>query len=308
MSFTPAALDPRPDQTKSETKVSVTLAILAYKQEGYVAQALAGAFSQTYSPLTIIISDDASPDNTFSNIKTICDAYHGPHKVLLFRNERNLGIAEHVNKINALAQSELIVWGAADDVSMPHRVEKLVDCYLASNKTAQYLCSPVISMSADGDGTEGYNSPGIVARHSFMLAAICAFPISIGASQAWTKKLAMTFPPISAKSWAEDQVFGFRGVLSGPIGIVDEALVRYRTDSGITNKRAPFTLPGYLKKQLRGIAIYRQRASDSLVANRADLWAIIWIKIIVLHLSLPISPLLSMMRRSKYTAGIGRYL
>jgi glycosyltransferase involved in cell wall biosynthesis len=308
MSLTTVPANQRATVSDSEGKVSVTLAILAYKQENYVAEALAGAFSQTYTPLTIIISDDASTDNTFSNIESICNAYQGPHTVLALRNERNLGIAEHVNKINALAKDELIVWGAADDISLPHRVQKLVDCYLASNKTAQYLCSPVISMSADGDGTEGYNSPGIVARQSVVLAALCAYPISIGASQAWTKKLAMTFPPMSANSWAEDQVFGFRGVLSGPIGLVDEALVRYRTDSGITNKRVPFKLSRYLKKQLKGIDIYRQRASDSLIAKRADAWAIIWIKIIALYLMLPISPLLSLIRRSRYTASVGKYI
>lgn len=43
----------------------VTFALFAYNQEQYIREAVEGAFSQTYKPLEIILSDDCSRDRTF---------------------------------------------------------------------------------------------------------------------------------------------------------------------------------------------------------------------------------------------------
>jgi glycosyltransferase involved in cell wall biosynthesis len=40
-----------------------------------------GAFSQTYSPLEIILSDDCSSDRTFEIMEEMAREYQGPHLV-----------------------------------------------------------------------------------------------------------------------------------------------------------------------------------------------------------------------------------
>lgn len=76
----------------------VTFALFAYNQEKYIREAISGAFSQTYSPLEIIMSDDNSLDSTYEIMREEARAYQGPHKIILNRNSSNLGIAYHVNK------------------------------------------------------------------------------------------------------------------------------------------------------------------------------------------------------------------
>ncbi|MEO5658257.1 MAG: glycosyltransferase, partial [Polaromonas sp.] len=43
----------------------VTFVLFAYNQKKFIAEAVNGALSQTYSPLQIILSDDASTDGTY---------------------------------------------------------------------------------------------------------------------------------------------------------------------------------------------------------------------------------------------------
>ena len=60
------------------------------------------AFAQTWSPLEILLSDDCSPDGTFAVMQEMAAAYSGPHRVILNRNPKNLGITAHVDRIMEL--------------------------------------------------------------------------------------------------------------------------------------------------------------------------------------------------------------
>jgi glycosyltransferase involved in cell wall biosynthesis len=99
----------------------ISFVLLAYNQEKFIREAVAGAFSQNYSPLEIILSDDCSPDPTFEIMQEMAAAYKGPHKIVLNRNERNLGIGQHFNRVMKLATGEIIVPAAGDDISLPSR-------------------------------------------------------------------------------------------------------------------------------------------------------------------------------------------
>ena len=99
--------------------------IKAYDQESLIAEAVAGAFAQTWSPLEIILSDDGSPDGTFRVMQELAAAYTGPHRVVLNRNPKNLGIAGHMNRLARLVSARLWVDSAGDDISEPQRVARL---------------------------------------------------------------------------------------------------------------------------------------------------------------------------------------
>ena len=107
------------------------LFVLAYRQQGFVRAAIEGAFAQTYSPLEIVLSDDASPDGTFAVMQEMAAAYSGPHRVVLNRNEKNLGLTAHVSRVMALATGDFVVQNAGDDVSHPERVARLVAAWQA---------------------------------------------------------------------------------------------------------------------------------------------------------------------------------
>ena len=59
--------DPTTDAAPTPDRPLVTFALFAYNQEQYIREAVEGAFSQTYEPLEIILSDDCSSDRMISS-------------------------------------------------------------------------------------------------------------------------------------------------------------------------------------------------------------------------------------------------
>jgi glycosyltransferase involved in cell wall biosynthesis len=275
----------------------VTFALICFNQEEYVQEAIQSAFSQTYSPLEILISDDCSIDRTYQIIKQMTNDYKGPHKVTYSRSPKNLGIAAHINKINLLARGELIVVAAGDDISMPERTQRLVDEYLSSYKLANYFYSSVQAIKTDGTAIGILNSPGAKNSNSKLKAALSPYPLAIGATQAWTKLLVRAFCPLRSVVWADDQVLGVRGLLMGPIRCVDEPLVYYRVGSGISTRRKKFSIRKYFSGKFASIQIFQQRCIDSWHAKNYLLSIILASKVMVLILIIPFDPVISLIKK-----------
>lgn len=275
----------------------VTFVVMCYKQEQFIREALEGAFAQTYSPLEILISDDCSPDRTFEIVQEMVSSYTGPHKVLCSRNETNMGITAHLNKINRMAANELIVGAAGDDISMPERTAKIVAEYLADNKKTNYFYSSAREMTISGVMQGVVVSPGADCATSKLRTALSPYPLAIGATQAWTRKLIDSFSPFHPDVWAEDQVLGFRGLLLGNIRFIEEPLVCYRMGSGISTRKQKFSVKKYFKEKQKEIGIYRQRWRDAIRIGSYVPATALAIKIVVLSVSMPIAPLISAVRK-----------
>lgn len=113
------------------TEPKITLALLTYRQAGWVSQAVESCFAQDYKgPLEIFISDDASPDDTADVIQRTLDEL-GPHPTAEVRFERrpeNLRF-RHLPTLASEATGDLIVVAHGDDISIPDRVSKMVDLW-----------------------------------------------------------------------------------------------------------------------------------------------------------------------------------
>ncbi|QEQ01511.1 FkbM family methyltransferase [Thermosynechococcus sp. CL-1] len=110
----------------SQDKPLVTFAVFAYNQEQFIREAIEGAFSQTYEPLEIILSDDCSSDRTFEIMQEMVANYKGKHTVIARRNPVNLMTAMHVSWVASEAKSQLLILNAGDCICHPQRVELIV--------------------------------------------------------------------------------------------------------------------------------------------------------------------------------------
>ena len=136
-------------------KPLISFTISCYNQESFIREAVEGAFSQTYSPLEIIISDDCSKDRTFEIAQQMAAAYKGPHTVRLNRNEKNLGISGNANRASALCHGELIVGAAGDDISVPERTSITVQAWNDSGRKATTIFSGYVVIDESGRTVEG---------------------------------------------------------------------------------------------------------------------------------------------------------
>ena len=119
----------------------ISLVLLACNQEAWAADAAASVLAQACEPLEIVLSDDASTDGTFAVLAKAAGEYRGPHRVRARRNERNLGIGAHWNRLVAETSGALLVCAAGDDLSLPHRVARLAAAWDASGGTLDLVAS-----------------------------------------------------------------------------------------------------------------------------------------------------------------------
>ncbi len=218
------------DQNKNEIpthgKPLVTFALLAFNQERFIREAVMGTLAQTYSPLEIILSDDCSTDGTFEIMKEIISVYSGRHSVLLVRNEKNEGMGAHINKLMKIAKGELIIGAAGDDISLPIRVERLVNVWIRGERRAHSIYSAAIIIDESGKELRTMNSP---PRSMQPIPAIMTFMAGVmGCTHAWSREVFSVFGPILPDTVFEDRVIPLRSMLLGGIAYCPEPLVKYR--------------------------------------------------------------------------------
>ena len=206
----------------------VTFLLLTYRQGRFVREAMRAALAQDYSPLTVVCVDDCSPDDTFAVLQDEAGSYAGPHRVVLHRNERNLGLGGSLNAAMQRVTTDLVIVAAGDDISLPERARRIVNEYREAGGCAFSICSAAILLDEDGvplrilsPDTRTLTAEALARRYSTLL----------GATQAWHRDLFAVFGPYDARIWREDHIIPFRAALLGEIRAIQEPLVLYRSHS-----------------------------------------------------------------------------
>lgn len=205
-----------------------SLIVVFYKQEKFVKDTIEGALSQTYQNLEIILSDDNSPDNTFEEITKAVKDYQGPHKIIVNRNERNMGLVPHINKaLFELSHGDYIFLNGGDDISLSERVERGVKAFEDNLEVAGVTFSRVI---IDKNGKEigkvevnrdclSVIDNDYLKKENFMAGASA---LSI------RRSLLDIFGKLNDDCQTEDSVLRFRSLLVGGILCKMEFGLKYR--------------------------------------------------------------------------------
>lgn len=242
----------------------VTYCLFVYNQEAYVADAVLGALNQTYSPLQIIISDDASVDSTFEIIQELVKFYQGPHEILINKNDSNIGIGAHFSRVvNKMALGEYIICAAGDDISEKYHVEKAMEIVLRYNDVHMIDFNANI-INENGDfvrsNTLGYEYRKFTLEDYLNLKKIEGF----APGRIFHKNLVVTFNEISGNCPTEDSVMSLRALLCGGYYRFDVPLLKYRihatSASSINNLR-----------RMSNYAIYSQYMQDLFCAYGSGL-------------------------------------
>lgn len=249
----------------------LSILLIAYNQQATVAEAIAGALAQTWSPLEIIASDDASDDGTFAAMQAAVAGYAGPHRVVLNRNPRNLGIGAHLSRLVALSGGELLVVAAGDDVSLATRCARLAEAWLASGRRLDLIASALEDIDERG-AVHARITPSDLASYRSAADWIARPPFVVGAAQAWTRRLFDRFGPLPEGVVAEDLLMVFRAIVSGGAATLAEPLVRYRR-GGVSRRRRAMSardvIDRLLKNNRHSLVELPQLLADARVAGQS---------------------------------------
>lgn len=251
------------------SQLKVSFLILTYNQIDFVEHALNGAFSQTYSPLEIVISDDASTDGTREKIKEMVAQYSGPHSVKTYFNDENLGFIDHLTLAIDRCSADFIVYGPGDDISLSNRTEILAGEFMKSKSLL--IHSDAFEIDDQGNKkdhilSKKHKLDNISIKEASLLPGLC-----IGATCAWHKDLMNIFGPIVERDTYEDLIFYFRAMLLNKVSYVEKPLIYYRVGNGISQKKRRSNQEARLQAEQKycrhRLATLRQRLRDVKMVN-----------------------------------------
>ena len=100
--------------------IQVSVAMATYNGRLYVRRQLDSLAAQSQLPAELVVSDDASDDDTVAIIEAF--AKTSPFPVIIHRNETRLGFRHNFMQVANLCQSELIAFCDQDDFWYPNKI------------------------------------------------------------------------------------------------------------------------------------------------------------------------------------------
>ncbi len=114
----------------------VSIGMPVYNGEKYIREALDSLLAQTFTDFELIISDNASNDNT----QEICEEYVRQHpRIRYIRQENNNGALVNFQVVLNEAKGAFFMWAAADDIWHPQFIQTCQDFLIANNSVAVVL-------------------------------------------------------------------------------------------------------------------------------------------------------------------------
>lgn len=191
----------------------------------HLSQSIESILTQSFKEFEFLIIDDGSNQETKSLIASYADR---DERIKIITNEENLGVGKSLNIGITAAKGKYIARHDSDDISLPHRLEKL-HSYMEEKTDIAICCSSVNNIDMGGN---------IVGQHkmstdSHLLVAELLLNCRICTPSIIIRKEVLQsvggFPPIRN---AEDyQLFLKLAEQGYKFGAVDEVLLDYRINT-----------------------------------------------------------------------------
>lgn len=133
----------------------LSIGLPVYNGERFMRFSLDSLLAQTFTDFELIISDNASNDETMR----ICQDYASRDpRIRYHRNIENIGAAANFNHVFDLARGELFKWAASDDIISPDFIERCVKA-LDDDPDVVLAYSKVDRINSSGEIDGAYDYP-----------------------------------------------------------------------------------------------------------------------------------------------------
>jgi glycosyltransferase involved in cell wall biosynthesis len=222
-------------QGSAPPEMSVVMPI--YNCEEFVELAVTSILEQQNVVVEILISDDASTDNTFSvAYKTVMDYINKsdlPHTVVMRAGSTRLK-RDHLHLLADQAVCDLICQAHGDDISHPLRCSTLVKAFNQENVNVSMIFVNGFTIDQHGQLVQKpknqsfSNIPMIPLEYNHIISA--NNEILIGSNMAWRRSALVDFPQLTTANCAygHDRVMAFRSFLTGVCYLLDAPLIKRR--------------------------------------------------------------------------------
>lgn len=133
----------------------VSVIMTVYNTAEYISEAVESILTQTFDDFEFIIIDDCSTDDSWDILSSYSKQ---DDRIVLRRNQENLGTARSSNKGLALAKGKYIARFDSDDISLPNRLQVQLD-YMENNLSVDLITTAVEYISDNGIYIGEYTPP-----------------------------------------------------------------------------------------------------------------------------------------------------
>ena len=211
-------------------KQLVSVVLCTYNGASWLAEQIDSILRQTYRPIELIISDDASTDGTIEILKH----YDSNPDVRIFYNEKNRGLTRNFEFAAMKARGVFIAFADQDDIWIENKIEKLANSI--GNKPLVYSDSLLIDERGNSLGKKLSELKkmysGIDSRGYVLYSCVWGHGMMI------TKQLLETTLPVPP-GINYDIWIAFRAFLNGGIIYHDEVLTLYRRHPASNSQTLP---------------------------------------------------------------------
>lgn len=204
----------------------VSFCVPTYSRAGFIRQTIESALKQTMDDIEIVIVDDDSPDNTAEVVRGFSD-----QRIHYFRNERNLGVPENLNRAVSLAKGSYLVLLEDHDVLSPTYLEetlKIMERY----PSVGFVATGLITIDNQGNPQEQYVEsfpefmPGRRLLRRLLIRTDCPFPVTTLIRRSAIIGLEPLFD--SRYGWYADQYLWLRLSAKADFGYASKPLLKFR--------------------------------------------------------------------------------
>ena len=147
---------------------TVSVIVTTYNHKNFIATCIKSILAQTYSDFEILITDDCSNDGAIEVLKQI---ENWDKRITILYSEKNKGLSNNINKAFKKATGKYIAIIAGDDIMMPDKLQKQVEC-LENNSDVGICLHDMIVFDSDTDKdlyvfSEKYGIPSKIEDNLF---------------------------------------------------------------------------------------------------------------------------------------------
>jgi glycosyltransferase involved in cell wall biosynthesis len=218
---------------------TISVALCTFNGERFIGEQVQSILAQTSVPDEIVVSDDASSDNTVTIIEDLVGEFNAsnggqPLALRVLRNDSPLGVTRNFEQAIAATTGELIALCDQDDRWRPDRVEVAV-AQFQSRPRLLLLFANARLVDANGDplGDSLFEALAVTRRErdevrsGEALAALLGRNLVTGATTVFRRALFDTARPFPDE-WVHDEWLAAIAAATGEIDYVDDELVDYR--------------------------------------------------------------------------------
>jgi glycosyltransferase involved in cell wall biosynthesis len=240
--------------------LSISVALCTHNGSTYVVEQARSILSQTRLPREIVLSDDASSDDTVALVRSELDGFNAGRNetitLVVRENTTALGVTKNFEQAMSLCTSDLVALCDQDDVWVPHKLERMAGEFEARpDLTLLHANLTLVDAHLQPLGATLFSAYRVSAWELESIHSGRALDVYVrrnlvtGASTMFRRSLLEAAVPLPS-AWVHDEWLGIVAAVSGRVDCLDEPLVSYRQHGANEIGAAKMNLRHYIGRMV----------------------------------------------------------